>query len=458
MAYEKITFNEGAAPGISAGRLNHMQEQYDEAKNDLNTHKVSSDHDNRYYTETEVNDLVNNRVNVVSTGTTADPNTTQEAYILTNHANSPSSSSYWHIRTLFYNTKTGNRAQIAIRYNGTYDEMYIRSFYGSTWTTWKRVWHEGNDDIFIHQSSEFTGADGAFNPGSNYTFSLAADDTEAVVKRYTSMNIGAGITVSANKRNKGLIFFVSGDVIISGTIDNRNKAARVTRDVATGAVCKVFKCLSKGQNIWSEYLLPAGGNGGGGGNSGSYGSGAGGRGINCAYGGSGGGGGGAPKLSVGGGGGGGAGNGGAGAPAGTSAPPGGPGGVGGGTGGAGGAGAGGCGNGGAGAPGGGGIVAIMALGNITINAGASILCNSTGSGGAGGSAGSGQYKGGPGGGAGGGVIFLSAKGDITVNGTLNVDGSAAGPIGSGEGYAPLPAQPGQAGSIIIIREEGYEEG
>lgn len=38
MAYEKIPFNNQAAPGISADRLNHMQTQYDEAKTDLDAH------------------------------------------------------------------------------------------------------------------------------------------------------------------------------------------------------------------------------------------------------------------------------------------------------------------------------------------------------------------------------------------------------------------------------------
>ena len=84
--------------------------------------------------------------NAIYTGSPAvDPNTTQTAYMLTNHANSPNSGGvYWHIRTFFYSTLTGNRAQMAIRYNGTIDEMYFRSYFSTTWTTWKRVWHAGN--------------------------------------------------------------------------------------------------------------------------------------------------------------------------------------------------------------------------------------------------------------------------------------------------------------------------
>lgn len=85
--------------------------------------------------------------NSINAGTiTQDPNVAQDSYIMTNHVNCPDAgASYWHIQTYFYNILTGNRAQIAVRYNGTNDEMYIRSYYNPTWTTWKRVWHSGND-------------------------------------------------------------------------------------------------------------------------------------------------------------------------------------------------------------------------------------------------------------------------------------------------------------------------
>jgi len=88
--------------------------------------------------------MPNDVFNAIAIGSTADPNTTQESYILTNHANSPGGSAYWHIQTLFYASKTGNRSQIATRYNGGTDEMYIRTCYSNTWTTWKRMLHESN--------------------------------------------------------------------------------------------------------------------------------------------------------------------------------------------------------------------------------------------------------------------------------------------------------------------------
>lgn len=75
--------------------------------------------------------------NAVAIGSTADPNITQESYILTNHANSPGGGLYWHIHTMFYSTVTGNRAQISISYNATGStRLLTRSYYGTTWTPW----------------------------------------------------------------------------------------------------------------------------------------------------------------------------------------------------------------------------------------------------------------------------------------------------------------------------------
>jgi hypothetical protein len=75
---------------------------------------------------------------------TVDPNTAIYPYILTNHANTPNPSSYWHIRTQFYSSiATGsNQAQIAIQYNGG-SQVWARSKYGATWTAWARLDNDG---------------------------------------------------------------------------------------------------------------------------------------------------------------------------------------------------------------------------------------------------------------------------------------------------------------------------
>ena len=82
---------------------------------------------------------INAKMNGISTGSTADPDTTQESYILTNHVNSPGLGVYWHTLTFFYSSKTGNRAQLAVTYNGTSSRMMIRHKYSTEWTSWTEV-------------------------------------------------------------------------------------------------------------------------------------------------------------------------------------------------------------------------------------------------------------------------------------------------------------------------------
>ena len=66
-----------------------------------------------------------------------DPNTTQLHQIVTNHANSPDSTYYWHITTTFYSTLTGSLAQIAVQYNAG-ATVYARSYDSGTWQPWVR--------------------------------------------------------------------------------------------------------------------------------------------------------------------------------------------------------------------------------------------------------------------------------------------------------------------------------
>ncbi|HBZ09106.1 MAG TPA: hypothetical protein DEO65_04350 [Bacillus bacterium] len=87
-------------------------------------------------------------MNQVAVGSTADPNTTQEAYILTNHANSPGGGIYWHIHTFFYSSKTGNRSQTAVSYSGSTPRMMIRHMYGGTWSPWEELSKEGHKHVW----------------------------------------------------------------------------------------------------------------------------------------------------------------------------------------------------------------------------------------------------------------------------------------------------------------------
>lgn len=87
-------------------------------------------------------------VNAIAIGSNSDPNTTLESYILSNHANSPGSSYYWHIQTFFYSTKAvnSNRVQIATSYNSD-NNMYIRRYFNNAWSDWTRLMKDGDSMI-----------------------------------------------------------------------------------------------------------------------------------------------------------------------------------------------------------------------------------------------------------------------------------------------------------------------
>jgi hypothetical protein len=72
--------------------------------------------------------------------TSRDPNDADTANILSNHANSPDATRYWHIFTSFYSSisATANRAQLAIQYNGG-NRAFARSCFSGSWTDWVRL-------------------------------------------------------------------------------------------------------------------------------------------------------------------------------------------------------------------------------------------------------------------------------------------------------------------------------
>lgn len=84
-----------------------------------------------------------------------DPNTTLEELIVTNR-NTPISSSYMYIQTMFYGSKStsSNRAQIALPYN-TNGSMYHRYYVNGAWTSWKR--HVNEDELDDFKESTWYG-------------------------------------------------------------------------------------------------------------------------------------------------------------------------------------------------------------------------------------------------------------------------------------------------------------
>ncbi len=121
--------------------------------------------------------------------TTDDPDTVLRGYMVTNHANSPSSSYYWHIQTFFHSSVAieSNRCQIAVKYNGGLREMWIRHHFQEIWQPWTKLVNANGDT--------FTG-EVAF--GRNLL-------TAPQIKNYTETifisGVGASVSVNLNYGN-----------------------------------------------------------------------------------------------------------------------------------------------------------------------------------------------------------------------------------------------------------------
>ena len=89
-----------------------------------------------------------NQINLargLAAGTSSqDPNIAVDNVIVTNHANTPNASFYWHITTTFYdgNSSVANRGQIAVQATGG-ASVYARSSYSGVWTGWERLDNAG---------------------------------------------------------------------------------------------------------------------------------------------------------------------------------------------------------------------------------------------------------------------------------------------------------------------------
>jgi len=272
----------------------------------------------------------------------------------------------------------------------------------------------------------------------------STQDGVPVIKNFSSLFISRSVVLSPTNRCKGMLIFVDGDAIISGSLIMTGRgASAVGADASFSTINPPYL-----GDYWSAQLFPSasylsrvfavGANGSTGGNDGITGTNgkSGGGGSGSSYG--------APSWGPGGNGtsfSGGAGGGGAslGSPA--------AGGGGSSTGGSGGNGTAPGGGGGAGNPGGspnggngtGGLLILIVRGNLKIGPNGSIAANGS----AGGSA-SGPTSGGGGGGSGGGIVYVYYGGTLTNNGTVLASG---GPRGSGGNTAGN----GGAGTAIISK-------
>ena len=90
--------------------------------------------------------MMNGLALYTGSGTDAiNPNTTKEHLILTDHSNTPTGKTgvFYYITTLFFSSKSDNRAQFAIPYGGGDVRMYHRYYHSGSWSTWKRLVNAG---------------------------------------------------------------------------------------------------------------------------------------------------------------------------------------------------------------------------------------------------------------------------------------------------------------------------
>jgi cytoskeletal protein CcmA (bactofilin family) len=135
---DKNNWNAKATTAVATQATNGLMSAADKTKMDS---LAMGSPTQRFVTDAQINLWTHDRANIINIGTTEqDPNLSTSGYILTNHANSPNASYYWHVETRFYSTRTNtsNVSQTAIQYNGG-GAMYVRSRFSNAWTAWKML-------------------------------------------------------------------------------------------------------------------------------------------------------------------------------------------------------------------------------------------------------------------------------------------------------------------------------
>jgi hypothetical protein len=161
--------------------------------------------------------------------TNQDPNLATNPVILTNHANSPSASYYWHITTTFYSTisSTSNRGQTAVQYsNGA--QVYARSYYGGTWTAWQRL-----DNAGIPTASTSAAGVVQLSTSTSSTSTTLAATASAVKDAYDR----SAPDTSSNNTSGWVKFGNTGVIIQWGVANASDPGTTVTFPVAFPAAC-----------------------------------------------------------------------------------------------------------------------------------------------------------------------------------------------------------------------------
>jgi phage-related tail fiber protein len=183
--------------------------------------------------------------------TNQDPNLATDPVILTNHANSPSASYYWHITTTFYSTisSTSNRGQIAVQYNNG-AQVYARSYYGGTWTAWQRL-----DNAGIPAASTSAAGVVQLSTSTASTSTTLAATASAVKAAYDR-----SVPDTSSKNTSGWVKFGNTGVIIQWGVSNASETGTtVTFPTAFPAACSsVVACYANsGDKISLGTVTPS---------------------------------------------------------------------------------------------------------------------------------------------------------------------------------------------------------
>src|SRR5690606_26702168 len=127
----------------------------------------------------------------------------------------------------------------------------------------ERLTANGNYTLTVDGNSlpvEYVQYDSDLTVSSNTDFGDATPDERMVcVKVRGNLTINSGVTVSTQVRKLGLLFFVTGDVQVDGTID---MSARGANHSPSGSDIEPFDLLVVG-GIGANGIVPAAGGAGG---------------------------------------------------------------------------------------------------------------------------------------------------------------------------------------------------
>ena len=188
---------------------------------------INGSSESKAATEKAIKDAITNvkswGQNAINAGNTeVDPNTTQDSYILTNHANSPGQNLYWHIQTFFYANRTTNKGQIAITYNGPKSQILTRHLYGEVWTPWRALIY--GDMVNVPWGVAGLDGNGFLIQNPKESTVVAGDEFNYTLPRTSGSTMEGVMTPVITFR-----MFITGTIRVSYNLYNQGAAAHYSR-------------------------------------------------------------------------------------------------------------------------------------------------------------------------------------------------------------------------------------